>query len=92
MQELLGKGLTGREEIVAGFGEIGFRYLADRPIRFACSCSRERVIKSLNSLGEQDRKDLFEPHEDSLETVCEYCKARYEIRRGDLEGGGSDPN
>lgn len=92
LQELLGKGHTGRDEIVAAFAGIEFRYLADRPVRFACSCSRERVIKSLNSLGEQDRKDLFEPHLDTLETICEYCKATYEIRRGDLAGGGSGPN
>jgi molecular chaperone Hsp33 len=92
LQELLGQAHTGREEIVAAFAEIGFRHLADRTIRFACSCSRERVIRSLNSLSEQDRKDLFEPHQDSLETVCEYCKARYEIHRVDLAGLNSGPN
>jgi len=92
LQGLLGKGLTGQEEIVTGFGAIGFRYLAARPIRFACSCSRERVIKSLNSLGEQDRKDLFEPDQESIETICEYCKATYVISRADLAKGTSGPN
>ncbi len=92
LQDLLGKGLTGPEQITADYKEIGFRHLADRPIRFACSCSRERVIKSLKSLGEQDRRDLFEPHLDTLETVCEYCKARYEISRADLAGSPSGPN
>lgn len=92
LQELLGKALTGPEEIMAGFGEIGFRHLAVRPIRFTCSCSRERVIKSLLSLGEQDRNDLFEPNRESLETICEYCKAKYEIHRSDLTGKPSGPN
>lgn len=89
---LLDRGQTDRDGIVAGFGEIGFRYLADRPIRFSCSCSRERVIHSLKSLGEQDRNDLFEPDRDSLETVCEYCKSAYEIHRSDLAGDRSGPN
>ena len=92
LQDLLGKGLTGPEQITAGFKDIGFRHLADRPIRFTCSCSRQRVIKSLKSLGEQDRLDLFEPDRDTLHTVCEYCKSEYVIQRSDLAGEPSGPN
>ncbi len=92
LQELLGEALTSPEAILAGFETIGFRFLADRPIRFSCSCSRERVLNSLWSLGETDRKELFHPGEESIHTTCEYCKTTYEITRDDMERGRNFPN
>jgi molecular chaperone Hsp33 len=92
LQAVLARSLNDANAIQEALQQAGFRILASRPIRFVCSCSRERVLKSLQSLNEADRKDLFHPGEETLQVTCEYCKAEHEISRSDMESGGSPPS
>lgn len=49
--------------------------MAARELRFACSCSRERVAGMLQSLGEEEAKAALE---DGLAEVrCEFCGKKY---------------
>jgi molecular chaperone Hsp33 len=89
---ILARGLHAPEEIAAAFGEIGFRLLAGREIRLTCACSRERVIRGLQLACGPAYEELFDPGQDALETVCEYCKTAYSIRRSDLEHAVSPLN
>jgi molecular chaperone Hsp33 len=57
------------------FHEEGPEILAQRPLRFACSCSRERVSSMLHSLGiTEAQAALAEGH---AEIRCEFCGQRY---------------
>lgn len=49
--------------------------LTERPIRFACSCSRERVASMLQSLGEEEATAALT--EGVAEVRCEFCGQRY---------------
>jgi molecular chaperone Hsp33 len=89
---ILARALHVPEEIAAAFGEIGFRVLANRDIRLTCACSRERVIRGLRLACGPDYGQLFDPGQDAVETVCEYCKTTYSIRRCDLEQAVSPMN
>ena len=92
IEAIFQRALLVPEEIETAFAEIGFELLAGRPIRFQCGCSRERVVENLSLLGQADRAELFAPGEDDLEVICEYCKSKYTISRGDLERGTGPPN
>jgi molecular chaperone Hsp33 len=92
LDAILARGLSGTEEIASAFGRIGFRLLAGREIRLACPCSRERVIQGIHLACGADYEELFDPGQEALETVCEYCKTRYEVRRHDLERAVSPLN
>jgi len=83
-------GMTEREEIVRAFDAVGFRLIADRPMRFFCGCSKERMIDNLQAVYAQHGDSLFEA-DGTLEVVCEYCKSRYTIKRIELirAGGGA---
>lgn len=86
IDQIFGRALGAGEEIDAAFGAIGFRRLADRPVRFRCACSRERMLFHLRRLGEADRKDLFEPGSSELAITCEYCKTVFRISRNEVDG------
>lgn len=51
------------------------RLMDQRPLRFACSCSRERVADVLRSLGEEEARAAAA--EGMAEIRCEFCGQRY---------------
>jgi molecular chaperone Hsp33 len=59
------------------FHEDGVRLLGDRPLRFACSCSRERVDAMLVSLGEAEALAAASENAGNAEIRCEFCGESY---------------
>jgi molecular chaperone Hsp33 len=57
--------------------------LAERPLRFACSCSRERVSDMLRSLGPDEARAALA--DGQAEVRCEFCGQRYIFSSGDIE-------
>ena len=67
------------------FHEDGVRLLGDRPLRFACSCSRERVSAMLESLGEDESREAAAGHGGLVEVRCEFCGETYRFTGDDLD-------
>lgn len=44
--------------------------------RFACTCSRERVSKMIQGLGEAEARDII-AEQGAIEVDCEFCGAQY---------------
>lgn len=66
------------------FHEESVRLHAARPLRFDCSCSRERVATMLHSLGRAEAEAAV--REDGMvEVTCEFCNTQYRFDRVDLE-------
>ncbi len=59
------------------FHEEGVRLLGDRPLRFACSCSRERVDAMLVSLGEEEAIAAATENASTAEIRCAFCGEAY---------------
>ena len=57
------------------FHEEDVRLLAPRDLRFACSCSRERVAEMLRSLGPGEARSAAEEHD--AEIHCDFCGQAY---------------
>ena len=69
---------TSRElisRLLAGFDHAE---LADSPLRFGCTCSEERVLRGLASVGPEDVRSMIES-EVPLEVRCDACGRRYMI-------------
>ncbi|MCG8466383.1 MAG: Hsp33 family molecular chaperone HslO [Xanthomonadales bacterium] len=49
-----------------------------QPVRFSCSCSRERVAEMLRSLGAAEVESVLAEKE-TIEVFCEHCNERYEF-------------
>ncbi|WP_213878282.1 Hsp33 family molecular chaperone HslO [Pseudomonas sp. dw_358] len=65
-----------------------------QPLRFKCSCSRERSARALISLGHEDARLLLTEHGGSVEIDCQFCNQRYLFDSADVEqlfaGAGVD--
>jgi molecular chaperone Hsp33 len=59
--------------------------LEESPQRFACGCSRVRVMTSLATLGPGDIADLVRSGE-TIEMSCDYCGAEYRVAPEELRG------
>ena len=67
------------------FHEEGVLLQPARPLRFRCSCSRQRVLGMLQALGpEESVASLTE--DGHMEVTCEFCNRIYRIDRVDVAG------
>lgn len=66
------------------FHEEDVRLYAPEPMRFHCSCSRERVANALYSLGRDEAESILSEHQE-IETRCDFCGQRYLFDAVDIE-------
>ncbi|MEP6635033.1 MAG: Hsp33 family molecular chaperone HslO, partial [Luteimonas sp.] len=59
------------------FHQDGVRLLGEKPLRFGCSCSRERVADMLRSLGKEEASAAAAERDGEAEIRCEFCGQRY---------------
>lgn len=78
LQNLYEKETSDYETIQKHIESMGLLYLGSKEIKFKCTCSRDRMLQGLKSLINSSGIDhVFEPHEKSIETKCDYCKTSY---------------
>lgn len=59
------------------FHEEAPERMAERPLRFGCSCSRDRVAAMLQSLGEEEAHAALV--DGTAEVRCEFCGQKYQF-------------
>jgi molecular chaperone Hsp33 len=84
VEALFAHALTDPSEITKAISAVGFRLLAQRPVRFGCSCSHDRMLSHLVPIYQREGESLFDPGCETLEIRCEYCKSKYDYSRGEL--------
>lgn len=57
--------------------------LATKTIGAICWCSRERVLRAINLLSDQEKQSVFE-NDNKIESKCEFCHHTYIIKREEL--------
>lgn len=58
------------------FHEEDVRVFEAEPVKFRCSCSRERVVNMLRSLGSEEVDSIIE-EQGAVEVHCEFCNQAY---------------
>jgi len=71
------------------FHEEGVEVLGERPLRFGCSCSHERVSSMLRSLGEDEARAALIGGR--AEVRCEFCGERYHFDPDEIEALFAQP-
>ena len=66
------------------FHEEAPELLADKGLRFGCSCSRERVEAMLQSLGREEAEAAVA--DGAARVRCEFCGQGYEFTGSDIAG------
>lgn len=65
------------------FHEDRVRLFRGNPVRFACSCSRERCHNALLSIGPTELVRLLD-EDGEVKMDCEFCNAQYRFERSDF--------
>jgi len=60
------------------YHEDDIRLFEPTPVNFACSCSRERYLKTLCTLDKQELQDIV-AELGSISVTCEFCNQHYEF-------------
>jgi molecular chaperone Hsp33 len=66
------------------FSGIPYVTLEKRELAFRCTCSREKVERTLISLGAAEISDIIKL-ESGTEVTCEFCREAYSFSRAELE-------
>ena len=64
--------------------DFPFQILEDRPLRFECHCSEERVSRALSLLNKNEIIQMIE-EDHGAHIHCDYCGADYSFSEKDLE-------
>jgi molecular chaperone Hsp33 len=67
------------------FWEEDVRRFEPETPRFACNCSRERVVGMLRGLGQPEVEDIL-TEQGQVEIGCEFCGAQYRFDPVDVDG------
>ena len=60
------------------------RILERTPLRYQCTCSRERMEKALISLGRKDLQSLID-EDQGAELICHFCRNKYNFTTEQLK-------
>jgi len=82
--EILREGKTPEDILDRIFVGFPHHVIQKQDLSLRCTCSRERVIRALVTLGGEELKGLISEQE-KTEVTCEFCRTRYAFDRKDLE-------
>lgn len=81
---LLLQGRSPAELLELLLADLEYTHLESTDLRFACSCSREKVERALLTLGSAEVRRLMDEQGEARVT-CEFCKQQYRFERNELE-------
>lgn len=84
LSQRLGAGETPEDLLGAALRGFAVHWLGRRPLRFACTCSRERLRSLLLMLGRDELKDMLTT-DGGAEARCHWCGEVYHFDAGELE-------
>ena len=84
VSDLIQQGKTGREIAKLIAGDADYNVLKNFPVKYKCSCSKERFAKGLRSLGYRTIEKIYQ-EDRQINATCQYCKQTYNFNEEELE-------
>lgn len=81
---LLEKGDTPEMLLKEVLGDIDFEVTDIIPVEFRCDCSKERIAKSLATIGKKDLDEMIADGE-GIEVKCHFCNTAYNFSTEELK-------
>lgn len=75
--------VTAQRLLTAVFAEASPEIMATYPLRWRCSCSKEKVVSTLAALGRAEVQDILDT-QGSTAVTCQFCSTRHEVTFHDL--------
>ncbi|MEC3658954.1 Hsp33 family molecular chaperone HslO [Bacillus velezensis] len=83
ISKLIQKGLTPEEILEEVLGQKP-DVLETMPVKFHCSCSKDRFETAILGLGKEEIQDMIE-EDGKAEAVCHFCNEKYLFTKEELE-------
>lgn len=77
-------GLRPEQLLTRLFHEDQLRLHDPKPLHFACTCSREKVERTLIAMGKEELDDILRV-EGKIEVDCEFCQMRFLFDEDDVQ-------
>ncbi len=84
ISSIIDEGASPEDIICHAVDDLQPKYLGQLPLRFACTCSRERCEATLIALGAVELEDMIK-EQGEAELICHFCKERYIFDKEELE-------
>ncbi len=81
---LLEKGDSPEMLLKEVLGDIDFEVTDTIPVEFRCDCSKERIAKSLATIGKKDLDEMIADGE-GIEVKCHFCNTAYNFSTEELK-------
>lgn len=97
VSKLIADGHDGEEIIAMIFDGIGYEIFDEFDIDYICPCNREKYLRALIGLNEEDMNELRESGQ-PVETNCRFCGKKFTFELAELENArlearrGNDEN
>ena len=65
------------------FSDFDLKLLGQKEVQYLCDCNRDRVERSLISLGKETLTELIE-EDGKAELVCDFCNKKYNFSKEEL--------
>ncbi len=75
--------VTPETLLMAVFGDTSPNVTMTGPLQWRCTCSKERVLATLASLGRAEVQEIFDT-QGSTAVTCQFCSTRHEATFNDL--------
>ena len=82
--DMLSAGKTPEQMLETVLAGLDVTFMETYPVCYKCDCSRDRVVKSLASLGKEDMDDIIADGK-PVEVKCQFCNEAYEFSIEELK-------
>ena len=83
MTTMMAQGITLEAICRRALEGFDVQVLDEIPVHYACTCSKEKVMRALATLPAADLAELFE-EQGEVEAQCPYCCRSYHVGRADM--------
>jgi molecular chaperone Hsp33 len=84
ISKLIERGLTPEQILEELFGAENVKILETMPVRFQCTCSKERFANAIIGLGVAEITAMIE-EDGQAEAHCHFCNEKYQYSKEELE-------
>ncbi len=81
---MLEEGCTPEQLLERVIGEFDIQVADTMPAQFSCSCSKERILRSLATISKKDLKEMIDDGE-PIEVTCHFCNSHYSCTPEELK-------
>ncbi|MGM0547641.1 MAG: Hsp33 family molecular chaperone HslO [Bacillota bacterium] len=84
VSKLIEAGKTPEELLEELFGDMDYRIMARKDVKFKCRCSRERSYELIAGLGTEEIKSTL-AEQGEIEVRCHFCNKNYKFEKKEIE-------